>query len=151
IGRVRPDRTLVEYPVPTTDSRPTEVTIGPGGQVWFTERGTAAAPGSKGGKGDPATGAVTDYAVRTGSRPLGIVAGPDGNLWFTKQAGNRIGRISPAGVLLNEYDLPQAGSAPWEPTVGPDGAIWFTELSGNRIGRLTVAGVLSEYTIPTAA
>ena len=87
IGRLRPDRTFVEYPVPTLDSRPTEVAIGPDGHVWFTERGTAAAPGSKVGKVNPSTGIVTDYVVRTGSRPLGIVAGPDGNMWFTERPG----------------------------------------------------------------
>jgi streptogramin lyase len=153
IGRLRPDRTIVEYPITTTpDSRPTEVTIGPDGNVWFTERGGAVtpAPGSKVGKVDPSTGTITEYPVRAGSRPLGIVAGPDGNLWFTEQAGNYVGRISPAGVLLDEFLLPQANSQPWEPTVGPDGAIWFTEFNANRIGRLTVGGVLSEYAIPTA-
>ena len=151
IGRLRPDRVIVEYPVPTPDSRPTEVTIGPDGHVWFTERGTVAAPGSKVGKVDPSTGIVTDYVVRPGSRPLGIVAGPDGNMWFTEQAGNRVGRISTAGVLLDEYTMPQPNSQPWEPTVGPDGAIWFTQFTGNRIGRLTVDGTLTEYAIPTPA
>ena len=151
IGRLKPDRTFVEYPVPTFDSRPTEVAMGPDGNVWFTERGTAAAPGSKVGKVDPATGIVTDYTVRAGSRPLGIVAGPDGNMWFTESAaaGNRVGRISTAGVLLNEYEMPQPNSAPFEPAVGPDGAIWFTQINGNRIGRLTVDGMLTEFTVPT--
>jgi virginiamycin B lyase len=150
IGRLRPDRAIVEYPVPTPDSRPTEVTVGPDGHVWFTERGTAAAPGSKVGNVDPSTGIVTDYVVRTGSRPLGIVAGPDGNLWFTEQAGNNVGRISTAGVLLAEYAMPHANSQPWEPTSGPDGAIWFTQAAGNRIGRLTVDGTLTEFAVPTA-
>ncbi len=133
-------------------------TDGVHGNVWFTERGTVAAPGSKVGKIDPSTGAVTDYLVRTGSRPLGIVAGPDGNLWFTEQAGNRVGRISPAGVLLAEYEMPQPNSVPWEPAVGPDGAIWFTQFSGtpwfaetvgNKIGRITTAGVITEFPIPS--
>jgi len=149
IGRLRPGGVIVEYPVPTPDSRPTEVTVGPEGRVWFTERGTVAAPGSRVGAVDPSTGAVTDYVVRSGSRPLGIVAGPDGTLWFTEQAGNRVGRISTAGVLLGEYELPQPNSQPWEPAVGPDGAIWFTQAAGNRIGRLTLDGALSEYAVPT--
>ena len=151
IGRLMPDGTIVEYPVPTPDSRPTEVAVGPDGHVWFTERGTIAAPGSKVGKVDPSTGSVSDYVVRPGSRPLGIVAGPDGNMWFTEQAGNRVGRISTAGVLLDEYEMPLPNSQPWEPTVGPDGAIWFTQFTGNRIGRVTVDGTLTEYAIPTPA
>jgi virginiamycin B lyase len=149
IGRLRPGGAIVEYSVPTEDSRPTEVAIGPDGHVWFTERGTAAAPGEKVGKVDPSTGSVTEYDVRTDSRPLGIVAGPDGNMWFTQQAGNRVGRISTVGVLLDEYEMPQPNSSPFEPTVGPDGAIWFTQITGNRIGRLTVGGTLTEYAVPT--
>jgi virginiamycin B lyase len=151
IGRLRPDRAIVEYPVPTLDSRPTEVTVGPDGHVWFTERGTVAAPGSKVGNVDPSTGTVSDYVVRSGSRPLGIVAGPDGNVWVTEQAGNAVGRVNTAGVLLDQHALPQSNSQPWEPTAGPDGAIWFTEFAGNRIGRLTVDGLLTEYAIPTPA
>ena len=34
-----------------------------------------------------------------GQRPDGIAAGPDGNLWFTEDDGDRIGRITPAGVV----------------------------------------------------
>jgi virginiamycin B lyase len=42
-------------------------------------------------------GAVTEFPLPTaGSAPVGITAGPDGNLWFAEQAGNRIGRITPA-------------------------------------------------------
>ena len=34
-----------------------------------------------------------------GASPFEITAGPDGNLWFTENVGNRIGRITPAGVV----------------------------------------------------
>ncbi|MGH2946015.1 MAG: virginiamycin B lyase family protein [Solirubrobacteraceae bacterium] len=151
IGRLDPDSgTIAEYEVPTPNSRPTEVAVAADGSVWFTERGTPAAPGSSVGRVEPATGVVTEYFVRAGSRPLGIVAGPDGNIWFTESAANRVGRMSPSGVLLAEYELPGANSQPWEPAVGPDGAIWFTEVLANRIGRITMDGALSEFPIPTA-
>ena len=32
-------------------------------------------------------------------QPAGITAGPDGNIWFTEENGNRIGRITPGGVI----------------------------------------------------
>ena len=78
-----------------------------------------------------------------------IVTGPDGALWFTQQAGNKIGRLTPAGVF-NEFPLPTPGSQPFGIAVGPDAALWYTQLGGNRIGRMTTAGVITEYAIPTA-
>jgi streptogramin lyase len=85
------------------------------------------------------------------SEPFGITAGPDGNLWFTEALGNRIGRITPAGVVTEFPALPTPNSEPAEITAGPDGNLWFTEALGNRIGRITPAGVVTEFPpLPTA-
>ena len=59
--------------------------------------------------------------------PYGIAAGPDGALWFTELVGNKIGRITTAGVVITEYTVPTAGSSSVDITAGPDGALWFTE------------------------
>jgi streptogramin lyase len=60
------------------------------------------APGATAGLGP----VVTEFPVPTaGSGPEAITTGPDGNLWFTEAAGNRIGRITPAGVIT-EFPLP---------------------------------------------
>jgi virginiamycin B lyase len=72
------------------------------------------------------------------------VWGPDGNLWFTEYAGNKIGRMNPAGQVINEYLL-ASNSLPIGIAVGPDGNLWFTENSGNKIGRITTAGQLTEF------
>ena len=74
----------------------------------------------------------------SGSEPSGIVTGPDGNLWFTEAAGNRIGRITPQGVIT-EFDIPTASSQPYGIAAGPDGNVWFIERLGNSIGRITPA------------
>jgi len=92
---------------------------------------------------------IEEFPVPTpGSSPQFIAAGPDGNLWFTESSADRIGRISPGGVIV-EFPLPSSGSEPWRITTGPDGALWFTELLGNRIGRISVEGQISEFSIPT--
>ena len=92
----------------------------------------------------------TEYLIPTpGAKPVGIVTGPDGNLWFTEQSGNKIGKVTPAGVFT-EYPVPTAGSLPQQITVGPDGNLWFTEQSGNKIGKVTLADVFTEYPVPTA-
>ena len=82
---------------------------------------------------------VTEFPLpTTRAGPTGITAGADGRLWFTEFSANKIGRISPAGVV-NEFAVPSAGSGPAAITAGPDGNMWFTELgqNGNRIGRIT--------------
>ncbi len=100
---------------------------------------------------DPAySQGITEFPLpATGRLPVGICAGPDGALWFTEQNGNRIGRITTAGVIT-EFPLPNAGSVPNRITAGPDGALWFTEFSGNRIGRITTAGMITEFPLPNA-
>jgi IPTL-CTERM motif len=65
--------------------------------------------------------------------------------------GNRIGRMTPLGVVT-EFAISD-GANPVGITAGPDGALWFTEQSGNRIGRITTgAGTAppgSATSIPT--
>jgi streptogramin lyase len=91
-------------------------------------------------------------ALTAGSYPWSITSGPDGNLWFTERAGNRIGRISPAGTLFESSSLLTASSAPYDITTGPDGNLWFAEYSAGKIGRITPAGnLLPELTPPTSS
>jgi hypothetical protein len=78
-----------------------------------------------------------------------ITAGPDGNLWFVEQFTNKIGRMTPQGVLT-EFSLPTSGSFPSGITSAPDGNIWFTERFGNKIGRISTSGTITEFVIPTA-
>lgn len=82
------------------------------------------------------------------SGPWGIAAGPDGNLWFTESEGNRIGRVTTAGVV-SEFAIPTLRSFPIDIAVGPDGALWFTEDGAGRVGRITIAGETTEF--PTGA
>lgn len=87
----------------TPGAYPFAIASGPDGNVWFTEIG---------GRGiariTPA-GVVTEFVA--GSSPAkvanAIAAGADGNMWFTavdewifpSPNGDRIGRITPAGVV----------------------------------------------------
>ena len=99
----------------------------------------------------PTAAQVTEFTIPTAnSQPLdGNVAGPDGNLWFTEFAGNKIGRITPAGTFT-EFPLPTANSQPIGIVTGPDGNLWFTEQGGNRIGQITPGGAIMQFSIPTA-
>src|SRR5437762_180669 len=54
-----------------------------------------------------------------------------------ERAGNRLGRITPGGVVT-EFIIPTPNSLPDYITVGPDGNLWFTEEGGNKIGVFTL-------------
>src|SRR5947199_7105244 len=86
----------------------------------------------------------SEYPIPTSaSVPTEIVVGPDGALWFTEFSGNKIGRVTTAGVFT-EFTVPTASSQPRGIVSGPDGALWFVEGAGNKVGRLTTAGTFSE-------
>ena len=83
--------------------------------------------------------------ISAGAQPVDITAGPDGNLWFAEFVGDRIGRITPSGVVT-EFSVGISPSAePRGIKVGPDGNLWFTEFGGDRIGRITPSGVVTEF------
>jgi streptogramin lyase len=91
-------------------------------------------------------------------QPQGITTGPDGNLWFAETGADKIGCMTPAGVVT-QYPLPPIpvpaatqptpGSAPGPVaiTVGPDGALWFVGVPGE-VGRITTGGVVTEFSVP---
>jgi len=82
-----------------------------------------------------------------GAEPFDIAAGADGSMWFTEFAADRIGRISPAGVIT-EYKVPTAGAGPYQIAAGPQGAMWFTEYNTTKIGRVTPTGQVTQFAVP---
>ena len=89
------------------------------------------------------------YATPTGaSGPSSLALGPDGNLWFAESFANKIGRITPSGVIT-EFPIPTANSFPAGIAAGVDGNLWFTEADGNKIGRITPAGAVTEFALHT--
>jgi virginiamycin B lyase len=100
---------------------------------------------------DAAAQPITMFPLPTAaSGPSEIVMGADGNLWFTERLGNRIGRITPQGVIT-EFPVPTPVSEPFGIAAGPDGNVWFTETTGSQIGRITPAGVITEFPLPAGS
>ena len=84
-----------EFPVPTLDSNPDNITMGPEGAIWFTELDA-----SKIGRIDPVSLQITEYPTPTNnSVPLEIVTGPDRALWFTEGYANNIGQVNLSATL----------------------------------------------------
>ena len=141
IGRITPDGVITEFPVPTPNSSPSDIVAGPDGALWFTEF-TASKIGRITTAGVvthefpiPVSGQYFDIftgTLTTSSGPRGITVGPDGNLWFAEFNANRIGRITPDGVIT-EFLIPTPNARPEDITTGPDGNLWFTDPVGNKI------------------
>jgi virginiamycin B lyase len=92
-------------------------------------------------------GVLTEFPVAPGSGPLGIAAAPDGALWFTASTGNRIGRITTAGVIT-EVAVPTLNGSPSGIAVSEDGSVWFTEPQVNRIGRISPRDGIADWPLP---
>ena len=72
---------------------------------------------------------ITEFQLVGSSDPEPITAGPDGSMWFTSHFPDRIGRISPSGVIT-QYPVPSPFEQPYNITAGPDGAVWFAAVGG---------------------
>jgi streptogramin lyase len=136
-------------------SRGFGITSGPDGNLWFADEGTNSI-----GKMTLA-GVVTKYTIPTttsfntpdcgfGSCPQTIVSGPDGNLWFVEGNGNKIGRITTAGVITEYANT--AGGWPQDLAVGSDGNIWFTDqgVSGGGTASVNANGAIGMLNITTS-
>jgi virginiamycin B lyase len=139
--------TINEFPVPTASSGLDQITVGPDGNLWFTEN-----RGNKIGEINPTSHAILEFPIPTpSSGPDGITAGPDGDLWFTEQDANKIGQINPTTHAIAEFPVPTANSSPQAITTGPGGDLWFTEKLGNKIGEINpTTHVINEFPLPTA-
>ena len=165
--------TLSEYPAGVgatagTGALPQEVTVGPDGNLWYTDEVSGVFKFSPQtlealacSASSPAVGCeVSANAVA----PTDIVAGADGALWFTQSAGGNpgdgrtyfqasIGRITTTGSYTS-YPVPaSASSVPGLDaiTLGPNGNLWFTETAVDRIGEITSKAAdptIHEFALP---
>ena len=150
VGRMTPSGSLTEFDLPAIVGGPFGITLGPDGNIWITTNAL--------GQGRPdwivrlgRDGAVAQFQAGvgigvSGTSPQGITSGPDGNLWFTETSADRIGRLTPAGVLT-EFPTRTTPSSPNGIVAGPDGNLWFVEshYRNTAVARITTAGVITEY------
>ncbi len=97
------------------------------------------------------TPTFAEYPVTTpGSAPWGIAAGPDGALWFTESSAIKVGRITTAGTISNEYALSHATFVtPFGITTAPDGNLWFGADNANPpiVARIASAGTVTPFSV----
>jgi streptogramin lyase len=115
--------------------------FGPDDNYWFVD--------PSGTIGRMTTSGTTKGFSAPGTAGGMIAAGPDGNMWFTDGASQRIGKITPLGVVTF-YPFPVTPAYPYAIAAGADGNLWVTEYSGSRIAKVTSAGAITEYALPVA-
>ncbi|MDQ5913717.1 MAG: virginiamycin lyase, partial [Patescibacteria group bacterium] len=78
-----------------------------------------------------------------------MALGPDGNMWFVKLNQDKIGKVTPEG-MITEYEL-TPGDGPLSIAAGPDGNMWFTAYSqssfSKKIGKITMSGSITFYDV----
>ncbi len=89
---------------------------------------------------------ITEYPIPTPSSNSAesIAIGPDGNLWFPEHDANKIGRITPAG-MITEFPVPSVSGSLQDIAAGPDGNLWFTDYFGQKVWRITTTGVTTGF------
>ncbi len=149
--------TFSSYPVPSTALPPSNIAVGPEGDLWFTD------PGSPGQFGSVTTGgAVTMHPLPAGKfglqdGPYQITAGGDGaSLWMGMDTVIAVATVSASGgVTFTSDSIPnvtgntllgrQIGSL----TLGPYNNVWFTgttDAGASFIGEITPLGKVYEFT-----
>jgi virginiamycin B lyase len=119
IGRIAPDGTITDFPLPTTEANPmgslsfgvgpTAIVAGPDGAMWFIESGA-----DKVGR-ITAAGAVTEFDLperdRMHANPEDITVGPDGAIYVTETLRSRVARVDVATGVITELPPPGAPNA----------------------------------------
>src|SRR4051794_31704486 len=132
------------FTIPSPNARPTGITLGPDGALWFAEHDVQKV-------GRLANGTVSESATLPGgaTQPNGIAAGPDGKLWLTTRGGNgAIVDLTLAGPFEGPFSFTAPiSSDPVEIVAGPGGALWFTDTKNDMIGRVALEGTITRFAI----
>ena len=147
-GDVSTDATVIEtqtrpidwYRIPTSDSVPYVIILGPDDNVWFTEYNTPNLGRVT------ASGQVKEFPTPSGGRDL--VVGPDKNLWYTTADG-KLGRFTPSTGDAVESLISGGSHAAWI-AAGPDGNLWFSDTGSQQIGKMTTSGTSTVYTVKSS-
>ncbi|QAA76078.1 MAG: hypothetical protein BIP78_0312 [Candidatus Bipolaricaulis sibiricus] len=129
---------LTRWAIPTPNSLPYGIGIGPDGKVYFTEFN-----GNKIGQLDPAANEIRERSVSGG--PFGLVVSPSGSLFYTLSQANAVETLVFTGGS-GRWNLPTPGATPQALVAAPTGPgqvnLWLTERDGGKVARFAPAQIL---------
>lgn len=138
IGVVKTTGSATTHDIPSGDySGNGGFSLGPDGNVWYTEQAHIAKINT--------AGTIAEFAYPSGATGNGLgstTSGPDGNVWFTEYNNNIIGNINPTTKAITEFSLAAQGLScnPSSIINGGDGNLYFV-CGGQALGQITTAGV----------
>jgi virginiamycin B lyase len=92
---------------------------------------------------------ITEFPLPANSQPNFLESGPDGNIWFTEYGPDKIGRITPAGVITHfPVTNSPACHGPYGITLAADGRIWYSCIASGTLGRMSINGSTVGYLAP---
>ena len=130
VGKVAPDGTVTEFPLPSSQQSAGAAAIGPDGNLWVAVSGGSAGASLAKVSAD---GSIVEFPVAGASSLTWLASGIDGNVWFVD--GQKIGKITPAGGVT-EFPVPAPADGSGvdltnaQLTSGSDGDMWFIGLGG---------------------
>ncbi|NHC14171.1 hypothetical protein G9H71_10295 [Motilibacter sp. E257] len=128
------------FPIPTADSNPQEIVVGPDGNLWFTER-----QGHRLGVVNPGTGQISEIPYAYEPDDLDEDYGPDdivssgGYLWFSHDVGRAISRIAPGGQIALVDSGRDNDGVTEDLAAAADGGVWQTDSIGEEVRRINGA------------
>ena len=134
-GRSRRTVSITEYPIPTPDAQPWDITALPNGDLWFTEETVDQVGRSSTER--------RDRRIPERHRPVPDVHRDRAGRQRLVHRGDREQhRPARSREPARPDGVPAAhgGALPWDINLGPDGNLWFTELAGRHIGKITMQG-----------
>jgi streptogramin lyase len=118
------------------------ITVGPDGNLWFTQQaGTSTQGEGVVYRITPAGSISHQRGVGILSDPSSITSGPDNELWFTENS-DQVGSISVHGVVGGPYSTGNGSENLPGDIVALDGNLWVTEASTGQIAELSPQGKL---------
>jgi streptogramin lyase len=139
---------ITELPGPVTPSEPIGITIGPDGNLWFTDFVNVPQNASNIWR-LTTSGDFTRFPLPPDAYPYGIVTGPDNQLWFIESGQgeyqNDIAQMGTDGQVTKRCQVPGTRSNLSWITVGPDNNLWFTQDQHYAIGQMSLDCGFSEH------
>ena len=145
---------MIPYTIPTPNSQPQDVALGPDGNLWFTE-----SAGNKIGRLTP-SGSFLEFAVPTAnSMPYSIVNGSDatGNLvlFFAEYQGGKLGAITTTGFItegavVDSNNNPVPGTQLVDLAVTEPGFAQVTQNNSRELALFDLSVTPPSYAIPRA-